>query len=213
MACFPTLDQNAQCEPWQRQFALTRVWQSAYALHHVCCGRVGRSVATIEEQAITLGDTRHFGASVKARGGCLVAMAYTRTWTKDHSPAFLPGAHTPLDVFPVERVVAADIGYVTSQRLGTKQRGTAAPSKVRPIGGVLTRVGMRDVDACTVGVPIDEPGLLAPTIGAFLHDLRSDREDVGLAALGEEWQRRRLQGDVVVHQERPVVASALQSAR
>ena len=140
-------------------------------------------------------------------------MANPRAWTIDHSPAFLPGAHTPLDVFPVERIVAAALRDVASQRLGAKQRGAPASGKVGPIGGVATRVGMRDVDACAIDVPIDEPSLLAPTIGTFLHDLRSDREDVGLATLGKERQRRRLHGDVVVHQERPVVANALQSAR
>ena len=140
-------------------------------------------------------------------------MANPRAWTIDHSPAFLPGAHAPLDVFPVERIVAATLRNIASQRLGAKQRGTPAPGKVRPVVAVLTRVGMRDVDAGTVDVPIDEPGLLAPTIGTFLHDLRSDREDVGLSVLDEERQRRRLHGDVVVHQERPLVANALQSAR
>ncbi len=182
------------------------VGQPAQALHQCCNFLASDAHARSEKPAIALDDAGEFLRRVKARGGGAMPMLRVRGRAEHRPQTVAPGTHAPFRVLPVERVVAAAGREVMAQRRGAKQRGTAAAAKMRAGHSVGGDFGVVQMNACAVGVPVDEARFLAAAIGAALKDLRADREDVRRAQGKKQRQRIRRQAHVVVEQERAVVA-------
>ena len=93
-----------------------------------------------------------------------------------------------------------------------EERGTAACAKVRIHRFLVQERRVEYVQARRVLVPVGESGFFAAPGGILLKYLRPDGEHVLAAACEQLDQRVRVERHVVVEQERPVVAHAIEAA-
>ena len=103
-------------------------------------------LARIEEPAVALDDPVDFVAGIEAGGRHPMLVRGVRPRTEEDAQAVAPGAHAPLGILPIERIVAAARTHVAAERRGAEQRGAAARAKVRP-AAPATRAPARDTDA------------------------------------------------------------------
>ena len=196
-----------------RELALACVRQLAGARHHPRTLEASDALARSEEPAVAFDDPVDFIAGIEAGGRHPVLVRGVRPRAEEDTHAIVPGAHAPLGILPIERIVAAALTHVAGERRRAEQRGAAACAKVRQR---LRRRGRRRViqmHARTVGVPIGESRFLAAAgLRVVLEDLRCEREHVGRARRQQLGDRPRVERHVVVHEVRAVVACALQSA-
>ena len=160
----------------------------------------------VEQQPVALDDARDLGLRVEAGGRRAVRVRRQRARAVQHRQSVAPCAQPPLGVLPVERVVAAALGRVASQRGRAEQRGAAARAQVGPRFGRRGHRRVVEPDAAAVDVPVGEARFLAAAVGAALEDLRRDREHAGRAQRQHFGDGVRRERHVVVEQIRAVVA-------
>ena len=122
---------HAHCLAEAGELALACIRQLAGARHHPGAREASDAVAHGEEPAVALDDPVDFVAGKEAGGRHPVLVRGVRPRTKEDTHAIVPGAHAPLGVLPIERIVAAALTHVPGERRRAEQRGAAACAKVR----------------------------------------------------------------------------------
>ena len=161
-----------------RELALAFVGQVADARQERRGARSARRVAQVEEQAIAFHDPLELGRLVEAlrRRAMPVRAPASADRRARHGRRDARARSTRRPPSRTDRRRGSRAGIARNSD-SAEQCGAAARADVRAHVVACDR-RVKEMQAAAVHVPVGEPGLLAASVGAALHDLRADGEHV-----------------------------------